>query len=211
MSRLTRPSRDPEAAATRRRGRPAEFDRDAALDAALRVFWLHGYAASLDVLTEAMDLNRPSLYGAFGSKQQLYAAAVAHYVAKIGANYLAPLAQPSLPAALAGFYAAVIDGITGRYGPRGCIVACTLPAEAGVSDDARKLLATVLAELDAAVVARVEAAQRAGELPRGRDPRLVAQVITGGMFALSIRARAGASARALRALARELSRGILTN
>ena len=63
---------------TRRRGRPAEFDREAALDAALETFWRRGYGnASLDQLTTAMNINRPSLYGAFGNKQQLYAENVA--------------------------------------------------------------------------------------------------------------------------------------
>ena len=70
----------------RGRGRPLEFDREAALDAALETFWRHGYGASLDELTAAMRIHRPSLYGAFGTKGELYAAAVAHYVAKIGAT-----------------------------------------------------------------------------------------------------------------------------
>lgn len=204
MSRIIKTRQIEAASASRKRGRPVEFDREAALDAALQTFWQHGYAATLDELTDAMDLNRPSLYGAFGTKQALYAAAVTHYVVKIGATYLAPLARPSLRKALDGFYGAVIDGVTGKYGPRGCIVACTLPAEAGVSEEARQLLATVLAQLDAALIARLELAQAAGELSSQRDPRAVGQVLTSGMLALSIRARAGASRRALLVLANEL-------
>jgi len=193
-----------EHAPPRKRGRPAEFDRGKALDAALATFWQRGYGgASLDDLTTAMDINKPSLYAAFGNKEQLYEAAVDHYVASIGGAYLAPLAAPGIRAALEGFFAAMIDGVSGRHGPRGCIVACTLPAEAGISTQARSKLAAVLDQLDGALIARIRAAQEAGEVEPHRDPRAVGQLITSGMLAISIRARAGAGKRVLRAIAGE--------
>ena len=189
----------------RKRGRPAEFRRGVALDAALATFWQRGYSgASLDHLTTAMDLNKPSVYAAFGNKQQLYEAAIDHYVANVGATYLAPLAAPKLRAALDGFFDAMIDGVSGKHGPRGCIVACTLPAEAGASSAAQAKLAVVLAQLDGALVARIAAAQQAGEIAKRRDARALGQLITSGMLALSIRARAGASKRTLRAIADEI-------
>lgn len=202
---MTKATSTSKTAPPRRRGRPAEFQRGAALDAALATFWQRGYSgASLDDLTTAMDLNKPSLYAAFGNKEQLYEATVDHYVAKIGASYLAPLAAPRLRAALDGFFDAMIDGVSGKYGPRGCIVACTLPAEAGVSNPAQAKLAAVLGQLDAALVARVAAAQQVGEIAKHRDPRVIGQLITSGMLAISIRARAGAPKRSLRAIADEI-------
>jgi AcrR family transcriptional regulator len=194
----------------RRPGRPAEFDREAALDAALATFWRRGYGnASLDELTAAMRINRPSLYGAFGNKQQLYAACVERYVAGIGASYLAPLAEPKLADALGGFFGAMIDGVTGKYGPRGCIVACTMPAEAGISPAAQAQLAAVLAQIDGAWIARLSAAQAAGEIAERRDPRVLGQLVASGMLALSIRARAGAAKRTLRAIADEIVAAVL--
>ena len=186
----------------RPRGRPRSFDGDAALDAALATFWTRGYAGtSMDHLTTAMDLNRPSVYAAFGSKEGLYAASVTRYVDTVGRGYLAAFESGAgLAKELEAFYGAVIRVVTGGHGPRGCIVACTLPVEA--SEDARELLAGEHAGLDAAVARRFTAAKASGELPASSDPRTLAQVVTSGMLAISIRGRAGATPRELRRLAR---------
>ena len=62
------------------RGRPRNFDRAQALQKAMEVFWSKGYeGASLTDLTEAMGINSPSLYGAFGSKEGLFREAVELY------------------------------------------------------------------------------------------------------------------------------------
>ncbi len=62
------------------RGRPRAFDRDAALDAATEMFWRRGFSAtSMADLCEAMGISAPSLYAAFGSKEDLYEAALKHY------------------------------------------------------------------------------------------------------------------------------------
>lgn len=186
-----------------RRGRPRTYEAGAALDAALKVFWTRGYGGtSVDALTAAMGMSKPSVYAAFGNKQAVYEATVTHYVATIGSGYLQPLrTQPTLRDGLLGFYAAVIDVVTGKHGPLGCVVACTLPAEAGDSEAARGLLSAVVAQLDGAIVARLRAARAAGELPKRADVALLAQLITSGMFAISIRARSGTPRRALTKLA----------
>src|SRR5882672_2997601 len=62
------------------RGRPREFDREAALERAIDVFWRHGYeATSVSDLTAAMGVNPPSLYAAFGDKEKLFLEAVERY------------------------------------------------------------------------------------------------------------------------------------
>lgn len=190
---------------TRRpRGRPRAYDEGRALDCALKTFWAKGYGGtSVDDLAAAMAMSKPSIYAAFGNKQAVYEAAVKHYVATIGGCYFQPLAEkPTLREGLLGFYAAQIDVVTGKHGPLGCVVACTLPAEAGDSPEARGLLSDVIAQLDAAISARIRAAQAAGEVPKDTDPAAMAQMITSGMFSLSIRARAGANRRSLARLAR---------
>src|SRR5919198_5961184 len=63
------------------RGRPRSFDRDAALRAAMLTFWRLGYeGASMAELTKAMGINSPSLYACFGSKEELFRAAVEFYL-----------------------------------------------------------------------------------------------------------------------------------
>jgi len=67
-------------AGVRKRGRPLSFDRDAALQRAMEVFWAHGYeASSLQDLTQAMGINPPSLYAAFGDKEKLFMEVVDRY------------------------------------------------------------------------------------------------------------------------------------
>lgn len=194
----------PHTTPRRPRGRPRTYEAGSALDAALNLFWTRGYGGtSVEDLTAAMGMSKPSVYAAFGNKRAVYEAAVHHYVATIGSGYLQPLrTKPTLRDGLLGFYAAVIDVVSGKHGPLGCVIACTLPSEAGASEAARDLLSAVVAQLDGAVVARLRVARTAGELPKQADVDLLAQMITSGMFAISIRARAGMPRRALTKLAR---------
>ncbi|HSP96802.1 MAG TPA: TetR/AcrR family transcriptional regulator [Candidatus Dormibacteraeota bacterium] len=191
---------------SRPRGRPRQFDYTTALDAALHTFWHRGFTGtSVDHLTAAMRLNRPSLYAAFGSKDAAFAAAMDHYMATVGRDYVQALnGAPTLREGLTAFFAAVIDVATGRRGPTGCAIVCTLPAEAGSSPTVRRQLARALAQVDAAVAARLKTARAAGELSAAADLRAVAQLIAGTMFALAIRARAGAPRRELTRIARTL-------
>lgn len=190
-----------------RRGRPRQFDYDTALDAALHTFWERGFAGtSIDHLTDAMQLNRPSLYATFGNKDAVYAAAMAHYVETVGRRYVEALhAAPTLRDGLTAFFRAVIDVATGRDGPTGCALACTLPAEAGASPFAREQLAQAFAQVDGAIAARLKVARLAGELDATTtDLKSLAQLIAGTMFAIAIRARAGTSRAELRRIAAAL-------
>ena len=197
-------STKPPGPAPARRGRPRQFDYDEALDAALRTFWQRGFTGtSVDHLTEAMRLNRPSLYAAFGNKDAAYAAAIERYALTVGREFVAALNKPAtLRAGLTAFFAAVIDVVTGRHGPTGCVVACTLPAEAGSSTVAREQLAGAFADIDAAVLARLRRARADGELPASADVQVLAQLIVGTMFGISVRGRSGASRRELTRIAR---------
>src|SRR4051812_24330922 len=89
------------------RGRPREFDTERALDAALALFWRHGYeGTSLSELTDAVGVTPTSLYAAFGNKEELFSKVVDRYI-QGPADYLhraiaEPTAQKVAEAALAG-------------------------------------------------------------------------------------------------------------
>src|SRR3569623_3226454 len=89
QNRQNSSDRRPDPPPPRRRGRPHAFDPDAALDAAMRLFWRHGYdGTSLADLTAAMGVSAPSLYAAFGNKQALFRAVIDRY-GRQPASYLA--------------------------------------------------------------------------------------------------------------------------
>jgi len=174
-------------------GRPRSFDTDAALDAAVAVFWQHGYeAASLDLLTREMRINRPSLYGAFGDKADLFEKAVLRYQEKYAAPNLRILAQaPNLEAALADFFAASLRLVAGKSTPRGCLVACVL-ADICPSDPRwRRLMGTLAATSRAHYSAALE------RFASPKIARRLGNLIAVCMPGLAVLARSGASAQDL--------------
>lgn len=106
------------------RGRPRTFDKAQALDAALAVFWRNGYqGASLSELTESMGLTKPSLYAAFGNKEQLYLAALQRYREQQLVQHTEALAsEPDLKKAMRKFLRSVATMLTAEELPGGCMV-----------------------------------------------------------------------------------------
>src|SRR2546430_6373161 len=101
------------------RGRPREFDIEKALDCALRVFWRKGYeGASLPDLTAAMGINRPSLYAAFGNKEELFRKVIARYVEGPAACVLKALDGPTARAVAERLLHAAVDVVTDPRNPR---------------------------------------------------------------------------------------------
>jgi AcrR family transcriptional regulator len=183
-----------EAAPKRPRGRPRQYDPDTALDRARNAFWDTGYAAtSLDDLSAATGLNRPSLYGAFGDKQALYLASLRRSRAELTAGLTAALApQEPLRQALARvFDSASAIYVRGETAQRGCFLIGTAVTESVADPEIRQELAGALAEIDAVFAARLRRAQAAGELSPDADPAALAQIATSTLNGMAVRARAG--------------------
>jgi AcrR family transcriptional regulator len=106
----------------KRRSGPRTFDRDKALDTAMRLFWRHGYeGVSLNDLTSAIGVAPPSLYAAFGSKAGLYREALDRDLGMQGA--LTGLdGAPNLPHVVATILHNAVDAVTSPEGERGCMV-----------------------------------------------------------------------------------------
>jgi AcrR family transcriptional regulator len=187
-----------------RRGRPRAFDPDVALARAVDAFWDAGFAAtSLDDLTEAMGMNRPSLYGAFGDKQALYRKAFDLYRERTRQALAAAVTgdQP-LRVALRRIYdTAIAIYLSGDSGARGCFIIGTAVAQAVADPDVRAALADTLREIESAFRARMARAQRNGELAADVDPAKLAKLAAATLYSLTIHARAGAGRAALDAIA----------
>jgi AcrR family transcriptional regulator len=177
-----------------RRGRPPSYDRDVALRAIRDVFWDRGFsAASLDDIAAAAGMNRPSLYGAFGDKREMYLAALRMFAAESGREMQKALEAPTLREALEAFYLGTIEEyVSGKAGPRGCLAICTAVVEATGDAAIRAALREMLAELDSLVAVRIARAQAEGDSCVAGDAKLLARLATSVLHSVAVRARAGA-------------------
>ena len=189
---------------SRRRGRPPSYDRDVALGAIRDVFWHRGFSAtSLDDIATATGMSRPSLYGAFGDKREMYLAALQMFAAESRRELQKALDAPTLREALEAFYArAIKDYVSGKEGHRGCFVICTAVAEATGDRAIRSALAAILAEVDSAVAVRIARAQAEEDRCTGGDATALGRVATSVLHSLAVRARAGARRNELMTIAR---------
>ena len=127
----------------RRRGRPRAFDPEAVLTQAMDVFWKDGFAAtSLDDLSAATGLNRPSLYGAFGDKRALYIQAYRHYREHVRETFAPLLTEPApVRAKLRRTLLAALDFyLSGEDGPRGCFTVLTASSDAIADPEIRAIV-----------------------------------------------------------------------
>jgi TetR/AcrR family transcriptional regulator, copper-responsive repressor len=157
------------------------------------VFWKEGFAAtSLDELSAATGLNRPSLYGAFGDKRALYIQAYRRYREHVRETF-APLFAEKAPLAdkLRRILLAALDlYLSGEEGPRGCFTVLSASSEAVADPKIRATVAEAIENSDRAFERLFAAAREAGELPAEADPKRLARLASAVTHTLSIRARA---------------------
>ena len=191
--------------ARRARGRPRQFDEQAALESATQVFWTRGFAAaSLDDLARAMGMNRPSVANAFGGKEDLYRQTLARFSAGMRQQVVDLLSRQSdLRGALTAFYYRALDVYCAADPAAGCFVMCTAPVEAVERPAVREFLARLIREIDEILADRFRRAQEAGDYDPAGDPKAAARLTQAVLHSLAIRARAGSGKPALRRMARE--------
>jgi TetR/AcrR family transcriptional regulator, transcriptional repressor for nem operon len=168
--------------------RPREFDVDAALERAMDVFWSKGYeATSLDDLCAATGLSRSSLYGTFGSKEELLLQTVDCYAQRRTSELEAALArQPTIQRAFAALTKQFIDQIVSGAGRRGCFLgncAAELPrSNRAALTRVRQGLARTEATFRAALVR----AKTRGEMSPGASVDALARFLTAGFQGLRL-------------------------
>jgi AcrR family transcriptional regulator len=187
----------------KRRGRPRAYQPEIALGKALDLFRKDGFAAtSLDDLSAATGMNRPSLYGAFGDKRELYLKSYQRYRADARA-VMVDIFKDELPIRkrLERIYAAALDiYLTGEAGPRGCFTVMTAASEAVSDPDIRAMVLEGFSEFDKAFAGCFRIAREKGELAKSADPVVLAQLASATIHTIAIRARAHVPRKELEAI-----------
>ncbi|WP_166347196.1 TetR/AcrR family transcriptional regulator [Phytoactinopolyspora limicola] len=184
------------------RGRPRVFDRSAALRSAMDQFWTYGYeGTSIKHLTQAMGINPPSLYAAFGSKEQLFREAIALYAATDGAvTEHALRALTSARTAIETMLRGNAELYMGPECPGGCmfvLAATNVSADNGLIHD---YLVEQRRETVSSIERRLDQAVADGELPAGTDVSGLAGFYGTVLHGISIEARDGVSRERLHAI-----------
>ena len=184
---------------TRPRGRPRTIDPEALLAQAIEVFWEKGYeGASLDDLTRAMGVSRPTLYAAFGDKRAVFLAAIDAYARGIGSEPMAAFeAEESIAPAVRAFLRVSLENNTADAHPRGCLIGCCASTSAIEVPGVAERIASISAAGERRLRSRFQRERDAGALPGVPDAAGRAAILMDLMNAQAIRARAGASRRLL--------------
>lgn len=187
----------------RPRGRPRGFEPDEVLQRVRAVFLEKGFAgASLDELAEAAGLNRPSLYAAFGDKEQLYIETLRHYglhgVAGIDAVFAG---KDPIDKRLGQVFKGAIEIYTAPPGPRGCMIVGTATVEAPTHPRIAAAAAELLQATETAFERAFARAVADGELSAQPPPAARARLAGAALDTLAIRARLNTRASDLRAFA----------
>ncbi|WP_042795051.1 TetR/AcrR family transcriptional regulator [Achromobacter insolitus] len=176
-------------------GRPREFDRDAALLAAMRTFWTQGYeGTSIQDLVAAMGVNKPSLYSTFGCKEEIFREAVELYDRLEGRATSQSLVKAGTAReAVETMLRANARAYVVEEGPRGCMIVLSSLLGAPENESVRAFLAENRLNGETMLRDRLAQGIAAGDLDSSADVGQLAAFYTTVLEGLSIQARDGAS------------------
>jgi AcrR family transcriptional regulator len=179
-------------------GRARAFDTDEALDRAMTVFWSKGYeGASLADLTEAMEISRPSLYAAYGNKEELFRKALERYGEGPSSYERDALAQPTARAVAEGLLHGAADVQTDPATPAGCLAVLGSTYCAEESSPIGKTLIAFRLAGHAAIRERFERARAEGDLPANADPKALTHYIGTVVCGMAVLAASGVTRKEL--------------
>lgn len=183
-------------------GRPREFDADKALDQALDVFWRNGYeGASIADLTQAMGINPPSLYAAFGNKLGLFRKAIDRYIQQRTEFWNDALKIPTARGMVEHLLRSSADFMTEDCNPPGCMLVRSSLSCSEAEAAMQRELASRRAEGEIRLRERLESAKASGELSEDFLPEDFARYIITVLEGMSVRAAGGATREELHKIA----------
>ena len=175
-------------------GRPRAFDVDAALDSALELFWKHGYeGTSLTMLTEALGINVPSLYAAFGNKETLFRRALERYLESPATYMTDALKEATARGVAEKVMRGSIDLVTHPNYPGGCLLVQGAMSASPQGIPIRQTLSGVRAGGEARIRERFEQAIAEGDLPPTADAAKLARFVMTMNCGFAVQAAGGAT------------------
>jgi AcrR family transcriptional regulator len=175
-------------------GRPIGFDKDAALEAAMLLFWERGFeGTSMADLTHCMGLNPSSIYAAFGDKHALFSRAVKRYLDSRAQYARKALEEPTLKKVIRALFDSTVTFLSTAGHPPTCM---TLAGAIGCSVDAapaRELLKEIRKQNQVAIKERLLQARKSGELSEDVNVDDYARYLSSILAGLSIQAANGST------------------
>lgn len=172
-------------------GRLKEFDQDKAIDGAVDCFWTRGYeATSVRDLAAHMGIGGASLYNAYGGKRALFVAALERYANRSSRERIARLEAAGQPRqAIEAFLAEIVDRSLKDRARKGCLLVNSALDVAPHDAEIGKVVAGYLEEIRAFFQRNIEAARRAGQVPRDIDAAGVSAHLLGILLGIRVLAR----------------------
>jgi AcrR family transcriptional regulator len=175
-------------------GRPAEFDKEAALDVAMRLFWERGYeGTSMADLSQAMGIHPSSIYAAYGDKQELFALAAKRY-ADVPAQYMVKaLEQPTFQGFILAAFDNTVDFLGSKDHPSSCFTLTGAISCGTDTESAKLLMREMRLQNEAAIKVRLLRARKAGEFPKGENVDDYTRYLSSLLSGLAIQAANGST------------------
>lgn len=191
-------SENTETDVLKRRGRPPAFNHEEALEKAMQAFWIYGYeGTSMATLIEAMDMNKPSIYAAFGNKEALFNKVLDKYVSGPSAFVKEALTEPTSYRVAKVFLTKVVAVLTQYQNPRGCMVVQGALSCGPEAEMIQKKLIAYRANLEESLKNRFDLAKDKKDLPENTNTSALAKYIATIHQGISVQASSGASKEAL--------------
>lgn len=181
------------------KGRPREFDYDAALDKVLALFWRHGYdGVSIAAVSDALGISVPSIYAAFGNKENLFLKSVARYAQSAGHIYHESFKKKTAYAVAKAILEGEVALVTQKDKPNGCMMVNGALVTGPESEQISRQMAQMRQTAEGWMAARFKQAKKDGDLPPNADPKALAAYIMTVNSGLAVQARSGVSRRDLK-------------